>query len=237
MTGMEALFTVQSEDAAARRLQHRRETLPERALIVEADRAKAEILSRRVVVADERDELARRERRLEDEVASLEEKVRGEEDRLYKGSITSPKEAQTLQEEVASLKRRLDGLEDEALSLLVETDPLDELLAAFDEELAANDERVAAAKKTIAEAEAEIDQELASLASRRDGAVREVPADLLARYERLAPRYRESTLVRFGGGSCPGCPSAMPAMEVDRIKGLAAGEVTDCEECGRLVAT
>ena len=44
-----------------------------------------------------------------------------------------------------------------------------------------------------------------------------------------------ATVVRFDGAGCSGCPSAMPAMEVDRLKHLDGTDPADCEECGRIV--
>ena len=234
---MDALFAVQTEDTDIRRLERRRAALAERARVAEVARARQEVVSRRDVVASERDELARREKRVEDEVALLEEKIAGEEQRLYHGSLTSPKEAQALQDEIASLRRRLDGLESDAIELLVETEPLDEAMAALDAELAEVDRQAGAADEALAAAEAEITASLEAARDRRAAAAAELPADVLARYERLVPTFEESTVVHFGGGNCQGCPSAMPAVEVDRVRGLPPGEITDCQECGRLVAT
>ena len=57
----------------------------------------------------------------------------------------------------------------------------------------------------------------------------------LARYERNLASFGSSTVVRFSGADCSGCPYSMPAVEADRVKGLATGTLADCSECGRLV--
>ncbi|NDH96061.1 MAG: hypothetical protein EBZ17_01125 [Actinobacteria bacterium] len=49
------------------------------------------------------------------------------------------------------------------------------------------------------------------------------------------PAFGASTVVRFDGSNCTGCPSSMPAMEVDRIKHLDGDAPADCQECGRIV--
>ena len=45
-----------------------------------------------------------------------------------------------------------------------------------------------------------------------------VPADLLARYERLRTTLAGTGAARLVGGSCSGCHLTLPAMEVDRIR-------------------
>ena len=66
---------------------------------------------------------------------------------------------------------------------------------------------------------------------RKDG----VPADVLARYEGSRASFGSSTVVRFYGSDCSGCPYSMPAVEADRVRSLTAGTLVDCSECGRLV--
>ena len=51
-----------------------------------------------------------------------------------------------------------------------------------------------------------------------------VDAALLAEYERLRPAFGAATAVTFEGGACVGCPSSMPAMEVDRLRHLDGDE-------------
>ena len=87
----------------------------------------------------------------------------------------------------------------------------------------------------LADAETLIDGELVESATRREAAVGSLPAEVLARYERNLPSFGSSTVVRFSGADCSGCPYSMPAVEADRVKGLATGTLADCSECGRLV--
>jgi predicted nucleic acid-binding Zn-ribbon protein len=44
-------------------------------------------------------------------------------------------------------------------------------------------------------------------------------------------------VVSFDGRNCVGCPSTMPAMELDRMKHADQGSVLSCNECGRIVIT
>ena len=86
----------------------------------------------------------------------------------------------------------------------------------------------------LAEAEAVVDRALAEARSQRDAAVASTGPDALAQYQRLRPAFGGSAVVRLVGTRCQGCPLAMPAMEVDRIRKSPPGLAT-CDECGRLV--
>ena len=60
-------------------------------------------------------------------------------------------------------------------------------------------------------------------------------SSLMADYQRLRPVFGSATVVRFESGNCVGCPSMMPAMEVDRMKYTTDSDVLSCDECGRIV--
>ena len=58
-------------------------------------------------------------RALELDVATVEAKLRQNQDRLYGGKVRSPKELSNLQEEAAALGRRQSELEDDQLELMI----------------------------------------------------------------------------------------------------------------------
>ena len=116
---------------------------------------------------------------------------------------------------------------------MVELEPLGEEAAALErrEEL----EAVGPGRHVaLAEAEAVVDRELAEVRARRDAAVAATAPEALAQYRQLRPAFGGSAVVRLVGSRCEGCPLAMPAVEVDRIRRSPPGLAT-CDECGRLV--
>ena len=125
MAALDDLLTLQEHDTASDRLRHRQNTLPERAALAgaEADRVRLD-----AVVADaraRRDEVLREERKLDDEVRTLEEKAKAEETKMYSGTISSPRELQAMSADVAHLKKRARELEDEELAVLERREVLD----------------------------------------------------------------------------------------------------------------
>src|SRR5256885_4082935 len=125
MAGLDDLLTLQTHDSAADRLRHRRGTLPERAELDSRREAHAELEARRAEVAERRDAELRDERRLDDEVRSLEAKAKAVDTKMYSGTVSSPKELQTMQADIDQLRRHARELEDEELEVLVRREALD----------------------------------------------------------------------------------------------------------------
>src|SRR5690606_26315883 len=136
-------------------------------------------------VQSRRDELGREQKRLEDEVASIEEKVAHEERTLYGGTVTSPRALQDLQAEIEALRRRQGTLEDEILVLMEQIEPLDEELGRQGAEIEAVEARAEAARAEVTAGEAEIDVELDRVTAEREALAAGVDPGVLEEYERL----------------------------------------------------
>lgn len=228
------LLDVQATDNRIEVLRHQLAALPERAELAARQAAIAELDARVTQLAAPRHELERDQKRLEDEVALLRARAQEEEAALYGGRVSAVRELQALQEEVTSLRRRAGELEDRILELMVELEPLAEEAAALEGGRAELEAAARAATVALAEAEAVVDRELAEVRAARASAVAAVGPDALARYQQLRPAFGGSAVVRLVGSRCEGCPLAMPAVEVDRIRRSPSGLAT-CEECGRIV--
>lgn len=236
MSRWDALLAVQDHDTHVDQLVHRRATLPARG---ELDGVMAELarLEQRAAGIDTtRQELAKGQQRLEDEITSLQDKATQHDKTLYGGTIGNPRELQALQDEIASLKRRISQLEDKELELMEQIEPLDADLAQLGGERAALDERAEALRAQIAEDEVAIDDELATARAERSALADSVEPALLTEYEQLRSHLGGIAIARLVGGSCGGCHLALSAVEVDRIKKLPVEELVHCEECGRLLA-
>lgn len=228
------LVDLQDLDNRIGAARHRLTVLPERAELT-ARQTELATLDAAIAAADAPlRALEGDQRRLEDEVATLRTKITREDARLYDGTVTALKELQAIQDEIASLRRRVDTLEDRLLDLLVEIEPLQATAADRATSRTGLLAAVAAAEEALAAAEQAGRADLAALEAERPGLVDAVGADGVDRYERLRPAFAPATVVRLVGARCEGCPSAMPAVEVDRLRHLPSG-LDECEECGRLV--
>lgn len=229
------LLDVQDRDLVADQLRHRRASLPERVELAEQEAAIARLDAELAAVRDRLTELQRSQKRLEDEIATIEAKGEAESKKLYSGTVTSPRELQAMQEEIDALTRRQRGLEDDLLDLMEAAEPIAEevdRLEARRDDLAAT---AAAIRSRIAEAEAEIDDELAGVAAARDEVAAQVAAELLATYDKLRERLGGIAVARLEGTQCLGCHISLPAAELDQVRRSAPDALVFHEECGRIL--
>jgi predicted nucleic acid-binding Zn-ribbon protein len=235
MSRWAALLAVQEHDTRADQLNHRMQTLQVRADLAQVEDDVLAVDGQLAEAQRRRDELARSQQRLEDEIASLGERANQAEKQLYSGSVTAPRELQALQDDVASIRRRIGQLEDDELEIMELVEPVDaerSELASRRDRLEAECDRLRAA---LAEAESELATELAAVKAEREDAAAAVPDDLWPEYDKLRARLGGVAIARLVGSTCQGCHLALPAVEVDRIRKLPLDEAVYCEECGRLL--
>src|SRR4029079_3171794 len=111
--------------------RHRHAHMPERAELATCEANLRDLDARVAEVQQQRDELTRNEKRLEDEITLVRTKSVETDKKLYSGTVNVPKELTALQEEIESLTRRQRQLEDQELELMEQAEPLDADLATF----------------------------------------------------------------------------------------------------------
>jgi predicted nucleic acid-binding Zn-ribbon protein len=229
------LLDVQDRDLAADQLRHRRATLPERAQLAEQERTVAELDVDLAVLDGRLAELGRSQKRLEDEVASVETKRTSENTKLYSGTVTSPRELQAMQEEIDALARRQRELEDSLIEIMESAEPVSKDVDGLRGQRQRALDEAAHLASVIADAEAVIDEELSGVVSDRDAVAGDVPPDLLASYEKLRARLGGVGVARLDGTQCSGCHLSLPATELDAVRRAVPGAVVYHEECGRIL--
>jgi uncharacterized protein len=235
MSRWDSLLVVQEHDTRADQLAHRIDTLPARAELAKLEDAGVALDRQLTDVQRRRDELARSQQRLEDEIASLTERANQAEKQLYSGAVSNPRELQALQDDVASIRRRIGQLEDDELEIMELIEPVDaerSELSGQRDQLDADAQRLRA---ELAESESELAAELGEVRAEREAAAKSVPDELWDEYDELRSRLGGVAIARLAGTTCQGCHLALSAVEVDRIRKLSLDEAVHCEECGRLL--
>jgi predicted nucleic acid-binding Zn-ribbon protein len=235
MTTFEPLLDLQALDTRLDQLAHRRAGLPERERVAEAAKVLAtvehQIAEQEAVVAD----LNREQRRIEDQLTSLEAKAAEIDAKLYGGTVTNARELQDLQAELDSVRRHVDGVEDEDLAALERVEPaqarLNELRVMRGEIVGHREQ----AEVALTAAAAEIDAEGDDLSAQRSALAAGVADELLAEYERLRATLGGVGAARLVGNRCEGCHLTLPSVEIDRIRHLPPDALVHCDECGRLL--
>jgi uncharacterized protein len=232
---LHALLEVQAHDTKLDQLRHQLAVLPERAAREQAAAAVAEAEQRIAAVGAERAELAREQKRIDDEVELLRDKRDGFDKKLYGGTVSNPRELQDLQEEIDALGRRIVHLEDTELEVMEQVEPLDASLAELAQVAEQGRAALADAEERLVTASAELDGAIAAENDERTAAAAAIEPGLVAHYDQLRSGLGGVGIARLVGSQCGGCHLGLSAMEVARIRKLPPGELVHCEECGRIL--
>jgi predicted nucleic acid-binding Zn-ribbon protein len=235
-TPLEQLLVVQEHDSAIDHLRHRRATLPERAVLTQAEALIRELEAPIAEVRGRHDVVSRDVKRLEDEASSAAAKVTEVEGAMYSGSITSPRELQAMQGEVEQLRRHQRALEDRELELMESQEAIDGELGELSARVGAAEDDARTARAAVAEQEAVIDAEIATETDARAAASSGIPANLLALYDGCRAAARGVGVARLVGNTCQGCRLTIPSTEVARIRKAGPdGDVAHCDNCGAIL--
>lgn len=229
------LLDLQALDTAIAQLEHRRRTLPELARIAEAQKARArlgeDLVAARTRVSDLEDELEKAE---SDLVPVRERKVRDQQ-RVDGGSVTDPKQLNALLDEIAHLGRRISDLEDVELDVM---ERLEEAVAQRDRIIAERTDGEGPLRALLAsrdEQAAALDADLAGHRGRRAAVAAELPADLVALYDRIRTRAGGTGAAALVRRRCSGCQLAATSADLDSYAAAAPDEVLRCAECDRIL--
>lgn len=230
---LQRLLDLQTEDTAIKRLEERNASLPEAARLREVTALLQERTSDLEIATKQDEEIAREHGRLEGEIELLDQKVTREEQRMFAGTVSNPKELSSLQAEVESLKRKKSGLEDRLLEVMEQREESSSTVARISSE---RDQAAAEAEDlrlTVETLTSDIDAQLAQHSSQRDQVAAELPADLVTLYDRLREQKHGVGAAALEQGTCQGCHTKLPQKEIERMR--AEGGLQRCDNCRRIL--
>jgi uncharacterized protein len=231
----EVLIEVQRHDTTLDQLRHRLDTLPERAALAELAERRTRLDRTAGDVQAQVDELAGRQRKLEDHIAATAKRRHEIEQRMQSGAISASRDLQAMDHEVNQLSDRQSHLEEDELVLLEEQEPLDSLLGELRAELASLSVEADRLATAIAGAEAELEESISAEEDQRKELAVALPEELSRRYEVLRSRLGGVGAARLVGDRCDGCHLTLPSVEVERIRHLPPEEFATCTQCDRIL--
>jgi uncharacterized protein len=227
------LLDLQAIDTALAQLAHRRQNLPEHAEVDRLARELSTMEDERIRAQVAVDDLDRDIARIEKDVDQVRMRAAKDQARLDVG--TGPaRELEALQHELGTLARRQNELEDAELELMEQREEAAAVLSAVEQRLATTREQRAEVERRRDEALAGIAKDEEFRTSGRQPLVADLPADLLALYERIrAQTGIGAALLR--SGRCEGCRLELAGSERARVRSAPTDEVLRCDECGRIL--
>ena len=155
--------------------------------------------------------------------------------RLDAGQVSNARELESLQNEVVSLRRRQGDLEEVVLDLMERRETAQALRdgAGAEGETVGADEAATASRRDAAVAE--IDEQAAKATAARAAIVQDVPAELLALYDKIRATAGGRGAAELRRGQCGGCREMLSTVELNEIRTAAPDEVIRHEECRRIL--
>jgi uncharacterized protein len=228
------LLDVQAADTELAQLAHRRKTLPELAALAEQAQRDTglhnELMDAETALADIDEE----QRRLENEVDVVRTRAARDEQRMHEGGLPA-KELEGLQHELTTLARRQANLEDELLEVMERCEQVDAQVVKLRgqrAELAGQRTELEAARDG---ALSEIDAATAARGAQRAGLAAQLPADLLALYEKAREHGGGVGASMLRQRRCEGCRIELSGSEVTALRAAEPDAVVRCENCRRIL--
>jgi predicted nucleic acid-binding Zn-ribbon protein len=181
------------------------------------------------------DDLTAEQAKVDADVEQVRTRRDRDRSRMDQGLVTNPKDLERMQHEMTSLERRIVTLEDEELEVMARLEDAQRTLDEVTAQLADAETRNARVEEARDAKYAEIDAELAALTGQRGPLAAEVPADLLALYDRLRAAKDGVGAAALRARRCAGCMLTLDNAELQQIRAAAEDEVLRHEECQRIL--
>ena len=228
------LLDLQAVDTRLAQLGHRRRTLPELAKISDAAARASTLHGQAVELRTDISDIATEQRRMENDIDVVRSREVRDQSRLDSGGVAA-KELEGLQHELATLQRRQATLEDAALEVMERREELEGALTDVLARAESVAEELAAAEAQREVAFDEIDAAAGDASARRAEIAQEIPADLLAIYDKVRDAQGGVGAAAIRQRRCEGCRLELAGSELTAARQAAPDEVLRCDNCRRIL--
>jgi len=229
---LRVLLQVQEKDSEILAAQHKIKELPEREEINDVHIGLETLKETISTKESEVKENNRTQKRFEDEVATIEERIGKQKGKLFGGEVIAIKELQALEADIESLKERQILIEDQIIEVMELNEPIQNEILNLKQQSERYEETVRKLTKSLQEAMQNIETAISQITSEKENLAEGLASELLEEYEILRSRSGHVGIAKLVNRTCNGCHLDLPAVEVDRIKKLSEGIIINCEECG-----
>jgi len=177
------------------------------------------------------EELKRQQHSLEWEIDDIATKLTATEDKLYSGSIGSPKELANLQHEVDGLKTRRSQLEDKALDIMEQVELATASVATISSQLKTVEAEWQSQQQQLSTDMEQLKAVLSNLKHKRQTLSAEIDPRAVELYHELKEK-KGTAVAKVEQGICRGCRISLSATELQRAR---SGSLTQCSSCGRIL--
>ncbi len=228
------LLDLQAIDTALAQLAHRRRNLPQHAELDKLARELSGLEDERVRAQVAVDDLDRDIARLEKDIEQVRTRKSKDQARLDSGRGPA-RELEALQHELASLSRRQTELEDTELELMEQREQSQATVDEVAQRLGMVSDRRDEVRRHRDEMMAQLAKDEEFRKSGRAPLAADLPADLVALYDRIRESSGGIGAALLRKGRCEGCRIELSGADRARVRAADPDEVIRCEECRRIL--
>jgi predicted nucleic acid-binding Zn-ribbon protein len=228
------ILQLQIIDSEIMRANTKLKSLPEVEQLLHIDKRILTATEELATVKAEADQISLELRRGEADVETVTDRIKKDEARLSAGTA-SPKELEQTQHEIETLKKRQLALEEIELEIMVRSEAVNERLQLLTTDLASLETLKSEINQRLTTATTEINLVILAKQKTRSELTPNIEKALLDLYEKIRGANSGVGAATLVGSKCNGCNLAINAVEMERIKNLAADELLRCEECRRIL--
>ncbi len=172
-------------------------------------------------------------RDLDLEVGGVIQRIETNEQRLYSGRVTNPKELANLQEDSVSLKRWREKKEEDLLEALVGEEDAEKTLSGAQSNLGQIIARWEADQEDLVAERSQLETQQEELLQQRGSLIASIDPEDIGIYQALRQRKGGRAVVVVENGICEGCRMPPPTSQVQQA---GTGEtLVFCNNCGRIL--
>jgi predicted nucleic acid-binding Zn-ribbon protein len=178
-------------------------------------------------------DLQRQQKEAEWGVEELENRIAGEEKKLYDGSVKNPRELMNLQQEIDLVKGKLGEREEYLLNVMMEVDAANQDASQRSLNVEAMEKGWREDQEQLAREQARLEADLATLTQKREAFAGQIDADSIGTYAELRRVKQGLAVAKLVQGRCEGCRISLPVS--DQRNARSGHKLATCSNCGRIL--
>lgn len=163
----------------------------------------------------------------------LDRRLSMQEQRLYSGTVTTPKELSTLQQEVQRLRGQKSRQEDLALEVMEAAESLQEMARQKAEALQTAEEAWTRESAAFVKRHEQLEVRQRESEAKRAQLVASIDAGLISRYEHMRRTKQGRAISKIEQNSCQWCRVIVTPSELQHVR--SSTELQTCSNCGRIL--
>lgn len=179
-------------------------------------------------------QLKSRQRQLDLDVKTNQERLESEEQKLYSGAISNARELGQVQQKADEYRSMVSKSEDELLGLMEQDETLAAELERLNRRQTLAAEEVARFQNEIKHQSLELQIEKDQLQMEFEDLLLQIPGDWLEKYRRIAKSHRGIGIAKLKQSNCGACHVSLSDFKLQQVR-RGEDKLTFCENCGRIL--